>query len=54
MVPAVDRAVNDGACSPIKGMRKFLTSALFNGLLILPPSLNKFVNENIFDSEYTV
>jgi hypothetical protein len=31
MVPAVDSVVNDGACSPIKGMRKFLSSVFAVG-----------------------
>jgi hypothetical protein len=41
MVPSVDKAVNDGACSPIKGMRMFRFPALLNGLPMLPPCLNK-------------
>ena len=47
MVPAVDSAVNDGALSPINGMRKFLSSFLGKDLTLLSDCLNKFVNKNI-------
>ncbi len=48
MVPAVDSVVNDGACSPIKGIRKFLTSVFRRDLDILSYCVNKFAKENMF------
>jgi len=47
MVPAVDSVVNDGAFSPIKGIRKFLALVFPVGLSELPARVNKFVYENI-------
>jgi len=51
MVPVVDSTVNDGASSPIKGIRKFRLSAFLSRLAILPSRVNKFARENIFHAK---
>jgi len=48
MIPVVVSVVNDGAFSPIKGIRKFLVTFFLRDWVILPICVRTFPNENMF------